>query len=69
MNIPYEIYIKVNSDLKKTGSIDRKGIVLNRIRHFLETGKIKKPTIYNHQVINFEKLPKPLKPSHPVYYG
>lgn len=69
-SIPFHIYIETpNKTLKKAGDLDRKGIILDRIKYYLETGEIKKPTIFPKSVVSKEKLPPVLKSNHKVLYG
>lgn len=69
--IPYKIHIEViKNKAKKTSEVDRKGIILNRIKYFVNTGKIKKPTIFPKNVLSItNRLPVSLKSLHPIFYG
>jgi hypothetical protein len=60
--IPYTIYYEsTNGLLKKTGDKDRKGIVLARIKKYLNTGKASKPTIIQKKIVCFQPLKNPKK--------
>ncbi len=48
---------------------DRKGVILERIRHFLKTGAILKETIFPSTVVCFDLLPKELTANHRLFYG
>jgi elongation factor P hydroxylase len=68
--IPFNIYIEMPTGvLKKTSVLDRKGIVLDRIKYYLKTGLVKKPTIFTNAVIAKEKLPAILRANHKVLHG
>lgn len=68
--IPYKIHIEVSKNkLKKINDMDRKGIIIKRIKHFVSTGKTQKPTIFPNKVISTFKLPSPLQSSHLILYG
>lgn len=68
-SIPYYIHYKCKGKAVKTRELDRKGIVIGRIKHYLETAEIKSKTVFPESVVCFDTLPSPLKPTHPVYYG
>lgn len=55
--------------LKKTGDKDRKGIVIARIKRYLETGEDQKPTIFSKSVVSTAPLPNPLRKEQPVFYN
>jgi hypothetical protein len=52
-----------------TGEDDRKGVILDRVRHYLLTGKIARETRFPSRVVNFEPLTKKLTASDKVFYG
>ena len=55
--IPYFILIeKSDGSFIKSKDKDRKSTVLNRVRHFLKTGKIPKATIYPNKVCSLEPM-------------
>ncbi len=69
-SIPFSISVQLkNADIKKTAENDRKGIILQRIRHYLKTGKISKATLFPSSVVCFEELPKTLKSTDKLFYG
>jgi hypothetical protein len=45
--IPYTIYVQTPKGLRKTSEKDRKKQVLERIRHYLKTGKIPDCTVFS----------------------
>lgn len=50
--IPFFIYIEIdNKKLKKTNEKDRKAISIDRIKKYILTGKITKPTIFKNSVV------------------
>lgn len=70
LNIPYFINMEMpDGHIKQTRDMDRKGIVLKRIKYFLNTGKIQKQTIYLNSVICTDKLSNPLQENIRVFYG
>lgn len=69
-SIPYTIAIEAKDGRrKKTGEDDRKGIVLTRIRHFLQTGEVLEETCFRAAVLCSEALPKKLTPDDKLFYG
>jgi hypothetical protein len=69
-SIPYMIAIKTaDGGERKTNEADRKGVVLNRIRHFLQTGEVLKETCFDSSVVCFESLRKTITPNHKLFYG
>lgn len=67
--IPYHISIEMPNDAIKRGTVDRKGVILKHIRHYLKTGKLPKGTLFKKSVVRFEKLPTTLTAHDRVYYG
>lgn len=53
---------------RKTGEADRKGIILNRLRHYLETGEVTGPTVFPAHVVAGSDA-APIGPDSPVLYG
>ena len=68
-SIPYSIWIETKEGVRKTPAEDRKGIVLDRVRHYLMTGKVAKPTRFPANVVRFEKLAPTLEATNRLYYG
>lgn len=68
--IPYTIAIETaDGRRKKTADDDRKGIVLERIRHFLKTGSILGETRFRAAVVCFDPPPKKLTLDDRLFYG
>jgi hypothetical protein len=68
--IPFSIWIETEEgERRKTGQDDRKGVILNRIRHYLKTGKVLDATCFPASVVCFEKLPRVIKPADRLFYG
>lgn len=67
--IPYKIHYYRDDKLRMSGEIDRKAIILDRIRAFVETRKVVSPTIYTSKVSCFDPLASKLTPSDYVFYG
>jgi len=77
-SIPYTIAIESKSESKskpkagrrkKTREDDRKGVVLNRVRHFLQTGMILPETRFPATVVCFDAFPKRLTANDRLFYG
>jgi hypothetical protein len=69
-SIPYKIVIETkNGRRRATKDVDRKGVILGRIRHFIETGVILKETIFPAGVVCFDPFPKHLTANHRLFYG
>lgn len=54
--VPWAIYIDGPDRLRRTKDVDRKLVVLERLRRYLETGQTQKPTVYPASVA----APRPL---------
>jgi hypothetical protein len=69
-NIPFKIAIE-NTDgtLRVSAGEDRKGVMLRRVRHFLQTGSILKQTCYPKEVVRQESPPKIWVPGDKIYCG
>jgi len=69
-SIPYTIVIETQEgSRKKTRDDDRKGVMLNRIRHFLKTGAVLEETCFPATVVRFDALPAELAESDRLFYG
>lgn len=69
-HIPYFIYVKTtNGTLKKTNVLERKGMILTKIKKFITTKKIPKPTVFPKNVVTEKELPKNLTAKDLVLYG
>jgi hypothetical protein len=69
-SIPYKIAIATQDGTRKTTKdVDRKGVTLNRIRHFLETGVILDETCFPAAIVCFDPLPKNLTADDRLFYG
>ncbi len=68
--IPYRIRIRTESgQTKSTKDTDRKSIVLDRIRHYLTTGKILAETCFPANIVRTDPIPEGLLPTDRLYYG
>ena len=68
--IPYAIYIETPSgQRRKTQDTDRKAIVLDRIRHYLKTGRVPPATCFRADIVRLDGLPARVRPSDRLYYG
>lgn len=69
-SIPYTIVIETKGGRRrKTQEDDRKGVMLERIRHFLRTGEALKGTCFRASVVCFDALPEPLTADDKLFYG
>jgi hypothetical protein len=67
--IPYMIHIEGSDGrIVQTQDPDRKGVIVDRILHFLTTGQIKAKTIFRKSVIAMQKLDHPPTASDKVLY-
>ena len=68
--IPYSIWIETKKGgRRKTREDDRKGVILNRIRHYLRTGTVMDATCFPASVVCFDDLPEKIKPTDRLFYG
>jgi hypothetical protein len=68
--IPYRIVVEEPDGQKKsTGEDDRKGVILERVRNYLLTGKIGEETRFPSGVVNFGRPAKEPVSSDKVFYG
>ena len=69
-SIPYVILIeKKDGGIRKSRDKDRQKVVIDRIMHFLRTGKIKPATLFKKEVVNLEGLPESPTAQDRLYYG
>jgi hypothetical protein len=68
--IPFAIYIETTDGAqRRSRDIDRKSVVLERIRHYLRTGEIQPATCFKAKVVCSEPPPSPLQQQDRLYYG
>lgn len=68
--IPYKIAIETQEGARKaTGEDDRKGVILERIRHFLRTGRVPGETRFPAAAVCFDPLPGHLTADDRLFYG
>jgi hypothetical protein len=69
-SIPYAISATtVSGGRKRTGEEDRKGVMLDRVRHFLTTGAIQPETCFPAAVVRFEAQNERLAADDRLFYG
>jgi hypothetical protein len=69
-SIPYAIAIETkDGSRKKTKEDDRKGVMLNRVRHFLRTGIVLEATCFPASVVSPDPLPENLTAMDRLFYG
>jgi hypothetical protein len=54
---------------RRSGEYDRKGVMLERVRQFLETGVIREETCFRAGVVCFDPLPKKSAAGDRLFYG
>lgn len=68
--IPYRICVAAkDGTLRNTKDTDRKSVVLERVRHYLETGEIPPPTAFPERIVRTDGCPEELNPRDRLYYG
>jgi hypothetical protein len=68
--IPYAIYFEGDDGrVRKSRDLDRKGIVIDRVVHFLETGTIKPRTIFARSVVRFAPMSSAPVETDRIFYG
>lgn len=68
--IPYRIWICTSDgERRRTTGIDRKGIILDRIRRYLNTGIVPLPTCFPASVVSFEIATGDFKATDRMLYG
>jgi hypothetical protein len=69
-SIPYSIWVETKEGgRRKSKDDDRKGVILDRIHHYLQTGEILPATCFPEGVVNFDDVPEDLKPTDRLFYG
>jgi hypothetical protein len=68
--IPYTISVTTTDGRRKrTQDDDRKGVILDRIRHFLTTGSVLAETCFPAAVVSFDAFPDNVSASDRLFYG
>ncbi len=69
-SIPYAIFAETREGgRKRTGEEDRKGVMLDRVRHFLTTGAILPETCFPAAVVSFAAQREHLAAADRLFYG
>jgi hypothetical protein len=69
-SIPYALAIETKEgDRRKTQEEDRKGVMLERIRYFLQTAKVREETCFRAAVVCFDPLAEVLTADDRLFYG
>lgn len=69
-SIPYRIAIEMPDGRRKRAKLDdRKGVILDRIRHLLLTGVVSDETCFPSAVVCLEPAPENLTPIRRLFYG
>ena len=69
-SIPYRIAIETKDGGRRmTRDDDRKDVVLDRIRHFLQTSAILKETCFPAAVVCFDRPSEQITADHRLFYG
>jgi hypothetical protein len=68
--IPYRIWIRTSDgERRRTTGIDRKGIILDRVRRYLKTGLIPEPTCFPASVVSSEIVTRDIRATDRVLHG
>src|SRR2546429_470428 len=68
--IPYTIYFEAeDGSVRKSRDVDRKGLVIDRVVHFITTGAIKPRTVFVKSVVRLEAMRSSLAESDRIFYG
>ena len=68
--IPYAIFFEgADGRIRKSRDLDRKGIVIDRVVHFLKTGSIKPRTVFVKSVVRFDAEHSSPVETDRVFYG
>jgi hypothetical protein len=68
--IPFVIVYETRDRKRRTtGETDRKGVMLRRLRHFLRTGNVLKPTCFRASVVCFDAPPEKPREADRLFYG
>jgi hypothetical protein len=68
--IPYRILIEDESgERKRTQDSDRKSVVLERVRRYLNTGRVPAPSLVPARIARLDGPPKRLRAEDRLYYG
>jgi hypothetical protein len=69
-SIPYKIAIETRDGGRRmTKDVDRKGVMLNRIRHFLQTGLVLEQTCFPAAIVCLDPLPGNITADDRLFYG
>ena len=69
-SIPYTILIETeDGKVRKSRDKDRQKVVIDRIIHYLKTGKIRSATLFKKEVVNLTGLPDKITKTDLLYYG
>jgi hypothetical protein len=69
-SIPYRIAVETEDGRRRlTRDDDRKGVMLNRIRHFLQTGVILEETCFRAPAVCFDPIPDRITADDRLFYG
>ena len=69
-SIPYRIAIETrDGDRRTTKDVDRKGVMLKRLRHFLQTGVVLEQTCFPAAIVCFDPLPDNITQDDRLFYG
>ncbi|KHD88625.1 MAG: hypothetical protein OM95_07370 [Bdellovibrio sp. ArHS] len=67
--LPLHIHAEYKKNvLQKTKELDRKGVVLDRVRQYLKTGKVPPPSVIPNKMIA-QNLPKEIRPETHFLFG
>jgi len=64
----FKIPYRITAGTKVTQDVDRKPVVVARVRHFLLTGEVADPTVLPAEIVRAGRPPEVLRPSDRLYY-
>jgi hypothetical protein len=68
--IPYTSVVESkDGKRRRTRDVDRKGVILRRMRHYLRTGGVLKQTCFHSRVVRFAAIPRKLGANDRLFYG
>ena len=69
-SIPYKIAVETRDGGRRTTKdVDRKGVMLKRIRHFLQTGLVLEQTCFPAAIVCFDPLRDNISEGDRLFYG
>jgi hypothetical protein len=67
--LPYFVQVEVHEVFCTSLIMDRRNVLLQRLRHFLVTGAVQPATLFPAAAVSFTAFPEPSQPSDRIHYG